>query len=304
MSLASMRLAAIAITALLAIAVRDSIAWQSAVLSIGFGHYLLSVWYARSKLAIVATHWSTAVPMAAAVVIGSVLYIGRFPLIIYFAAHHVFNEVYLTGEKLKGLNANQVRLYRATAIPLQTFLYFYLLRSELNIRYLQDSVLLAALVVTYVCYLMLLLSLRKSIAVRSLLELASFEIAGFVVLAASFITPIRFLDVVCYHFVFWWFYPATKMAARGMGVVLTYAVQMTILIGIAFLLSPAGLIGDYPFRNSVYMQQFILWSHIHITSSFFLSSAHPAWITRWFTVRSSEVPSTSKRISQQASPQA
>ena len=31
------------------------------------------------------------------------------------------------------------------------------------------------------------------------------------------------------------------------------------------------------------MQQFILWSHIHITSSFFLSAAHPAWITRWFT---------------------
>ena len=50
-----MRLSAIAITALLAIGVHDSTAWQSAVLSIGFGHYLLSVWYARAKLAKVAS---------------------------------------------------------------------------------------------------------------------------------------------------------------------------------------------------------------------------------------------------------
>ncbi len=77
---------------------------------------------------------------------------------------------------------------------------------------------------------------------------------------------------------------------------------MIILIGISFLLSPAGLIGDYPFRNSVYMQQFILWSHIHITSSFFLSSAHLAWITRWFTQRGGGAGSMPMLLPQKASP--
>ena len=166
-----MRLASIAITALLAIGVRDSAVWQSAVLSIGFGHYLLSIWYARAKLAKVATNRGTALPMAAAVLGGTLLYLVRFPLIIYFAVHHVFNEVYIAAENLKSLNVNQLRLYRTIAILLQTSLYFYLLRDEPGIRVVPVSILLTVLIVAYVCYVALLLSLRKSMSVRSLLEL-------------------------------------------------------------------------------------------------------------------------------------
>ena len=129
MSLSHIRLTAIAITALLAIGAPDRTAWQSAVLSIGFGHYLLSLWYARQKLVKVASDWNTALPMAAAVAGGAALYLGSFPLIIYFAVHHVFNEVYLTTEVLKDLTASQLRLYRSIAIPLQALLYFYLLRT-------------------------------------------------------------------------------------------------------------------------------------------------------------------------------
>jgi hypothetical protein len=301
MSLTYMRLAAIAVTALIAIGVRDSTVWQSAVLSIGFGHYLLSVWYSRAKLAKVATNWSTALPMSAAVLGGTLLYLVRFPLIIYFAVHHVFNEVYITAENPKSLNGNQLRLYRTIAIVLQTSLYFYLLRDEPGLRLLPELILLTVLAFAYVCYVAQLLSLRKSMSMRSLLELAAGESPGLMILAVSYLWPIRFLDIVCYHFVFWWFYPAGKLAVKGTGAVRTYAVQMVILIGISFLLSPAGLIGDYPFRNSVYMQQFILWSHIHITSSFFLSSAHPAWITRWFIQRGAGAGSVPRLIPQKAS---
>jgi hypothetical protein len=297
-----MRLCAIAITAMLAIVVRDSTDWQSAVLSIGFGHYLLSVWYARGKLANVASNWTTALPMAAAVAGGSVLYLGGFPLIIYFAVHHVFNEVYLTTDNLKSLTVYQAKLYRAIAILLHTILYFYLLRNEPGIRFLPESTLLGALAVAYVCYVALIVALRKSMTTLHLLEVATFEIVGLCMLAVSLVTPIRFLDVVCYHFVFWWFYPASKLVAKGPQAVRTYALQMILLISISFLLSPAGMIGDYPFRDSIYMQQFILWSHIHITSSFFLSSAHPAWITRWFTPRGGGARLASSMLSRKASP--
>ena len=287
MSISQMRLSAIAITSLLATFVHDITTWQSAVLSIGFGHYLLSAWYARSKFAKVATNWNTAIPMAATVVVGAVLYLGSFPLIIYFAVHHVINEVYLGTESLKQLNANQQRQFRAIAIPLQTLLYFCLLRSDPELAYLNGNVLLVSLAIAYVCYFAFLLRLRKYLRGRDLLELATFEIVGLCILAVSFVIEIRFLDIVCYHFVFWWFYPAAKLAAKQGGAVRHYAVQTGLLIGASFLLSPAGLIGDYPFRESVYLKQFILWSHIHITSSFFLSAAHPAWITRWFTPRTS-----------------
>jgi hypothetical protein len=290
MSISQMRLSAIAITSLLAASTRDTTTWQSAVLSIGFGHYLLSAWYARSKLAKVAGNWSTALPMAATVAVGTALYLGSFPLIIYFAVHHVFNEVYLGTEELKRLNTSQQRHFRAIAIPLQTLLYFCLLRRDQELVYLNGNVLLVSLAIAYVCYFVLLFRLRRHCRGRNLLELAAFEIAGMCMVAVSFLTTVRFLDIVCYHFVFWWFYPAAKLASKRRSAVRDYAIQMGLLIGGSFLLSPAGLIGDYPFRDSVYLKQFILWSHIHITSSFFLSAAHPAWITRWFTPRTAAAP--------------
>jgi hypothetical protein len=142
----------------------------------------------------------------------------------------------------------------------------------------------APLAIAYVAYFAMLWAVRRKLDRRSILELSVVEVAGLGLLSVSFFTPIRFLDVVCYHFVFWWFYPASKLAQRGRGAVVQYAAWMAALIGATFLLSPA-VLPDYPFRDSVYLKQFLLWSHIHITSSFFLSNAHPAWIRRWFTPR-------------------
>ncbi len=285
MRLSSMRLSAIAITLTIAVALRDDTHWRSVVLSLGFGHYLLSLWYARAKFATVASVWSTALPMMAAIAGGAALYFGRFPLVVYFAVHHVFNEVYVSSDILKNLSDRQQVIYRASAIPLQTLLYFYILRTEPPIRFMNHDVLLASLIVAYVCYFNVLVWLRKSLAARELVELSILEIVGLGVVAVSFFVPIRFLDVVCYHFVFWWFYPAVKLAAKSRSAVFAYATQTASLVAVSFLLSPAGLIGDYPFRDSIYLKQFILWSHIHITSAFFLSAAHPAWIRRWFTQR-------------------
>jgi hypothetical protein len=74
MSIYSMRLSAIAIAMLAAIGIRDDVAWQSAVLSTGFGHYLLSIWYARGKLSALGREPRTAMATLAAVVAGSFLY--------------------------------------------------------------------------------------------------------------------------------------------------------------------------------------------------------------------------------------
>jgi hypothetical protein len=287
MPLSCMRLSAIAITVAVAVTLREDARWRSAVLSLGFGHYLLSLWYARRKFATVASDWNTALPMMAAVAFGAALYFGRFPLVVYFAVHHVFNEVYVSNDILKNLTDRKQTIYRASAIPLQTLLYFYILRTEPPIRFLNHNILLACLIVAYTCYFSVLLWLSKSLTARELFELCILEIVGLGAVAVSFFVPIRFLDVVCYHFVFWWFYPAVKLAAKSRSGVYAYAAQTALLVAVSFLLSPAGLIGDYPFRDSIYLQQFILWSHIHITSSFFLSAAHPEWIRRWFTQRES-----------------
>ncbi len=293
MTIYSMRLAAIALAVLAAVGIRNDVAWQSTVTSIGFGHYLLSIWYARGRLSKLGAEWSTALPTLGAVIVGTILYAIGFPLIIYFAAHHVCNEAYIVATD--GLSPRSERRLRLTAIALHTLLYFALLRSEFAEVFVRRGYLasvadmqrpgawfFAPLAIAYVSYFAMLWAVRRRLDRRSLLELSVVEIAGLGLLAASFWTPIRFLDVVCYHFVFWWFYPASKLAVRGGGrAVLQYAAWMAALVGATFLLSPA-VLPDYPFRDSVYLKQFLLWSHIHITSSFFLSNAHPAWIRRWF----------------------
>jgi hypothetical protein len=62
---------------------------------------------------------------------------------------------------------------------------------------------------------------------------------------------------------------------------LRYAGLTVVCLAGFFLLSPIGL---FPTRtgNSVFAQQFILWTYVHITASFFLSNAHPEWIVNLF----------------------
>jgi hypothetical protein len=294
MTIYSMRLLAIGIAALAAIGLRDDVVWQSAVTSIGFGHYLLSVWYARGRLSGLGRELGTALPTLGAVIGGSLMYLVGLPLIVYFAAHHVCNEAYITASISDGLAQNRRRRLRAMAIALHFVLYFTLLRSEFATLFIRRGYIASAadmlqpsvyvfipLMLTYAGYFVAVFRARKDLDRRSLLELSVVEIAGIALLAVSFVTPIRFLDVVCYHFVFWWFFPASKLAKRGRAAVVQYAAWMMTLVGATFLLSPA-VLPDYPFKESMYLRQFLLWSHIHITSSFFLSNAHPEWIRRWF----------------------
>jgi hypothetical protein len=173
-------------------------------------------------------------------------------------------------------------------------LYFTLLRSEFAEIFVRRGYLESVgeilrpapyfflpLAAVYVGYLAAFAAVKHALDRRSRIELLLPELAGLLLVALSLITPIRFLDIVCYHFVFWWFYPASKLSQRSRGAVVQYAAWMVVLVGATFMLSPA-VLPDYPFRNSTYLKQFLLWSHIHITSSYFLSSANPDWIRRWF----------------------
>jgi hypothetical protein len=290
----SMRLLAIGIAVLAAIGLRDDIVWQSAVTSIGFGHYLLSVWYARGRLSGLGREMGTALPTLGAVIGGGLIYLVGFPLIIYFGAHHVCNEAYITASISDRLPQNRRRRLRAMAIALHFVLYFTLLRSEFAGVFIHRGYIASAadmlrpsvyffipLMLTYAGYFFAVFGARKDLERHSLVELSVVELAGLALVAVSFVTPIRFLDVVCYHFVFWWFFPTSKLANSGRMTVIQYAALMVALVGATFLLSPA-VLPDYPFKESMYLRQFLLWSHIHITSSFFLSSAHPEWIRRWF----------------------
>ena len=102
----------------------------------------------------------------------------------------------------------------------------------------------------------------------------------FAVLASLFV-KITFLHVVLYHFLAWAILPFPSLRLRGRGFVTQYAGLTIALLGIFLVFSLPGLF-RYSLHQSVLMDQFYIWSYIHITGSLALSSTHPDWIVSLF----------------------
>ena len=60
-----------------------------------------------------------------------------------------------------------------------------------------------------------------------------------------------------------------------------YAGLSLAFAGVALLLSPLGPSATRLAMHT-YSEQFLVWSYLHITLSFALSDAHPAWTVRLF----------------------
>ncbi len=71
------------------------------------------------------------------------------------------------------------------------------------------------------------------------------------------------------------------MLEHGAPSALTYVGLNLGLTAGFFLLSPSSPLGSI-FTNPQWFGQFPLWSYFHIGTAFALSTAFPAWITRWF----------------------
>ena len=92
---------------------------------------------------------------------------------------------------------------------------------------------------------------------------------------------LQLLDVVCYHFLFWFLHPLPAMSARGRSRVAAYLAVIGLSTALAWTLSPFGARGSLLNPGS-YVARFYAWSYVHVSSSFAVSAAHPGFITRWF----------------------
>ena len=91
-----------------------------------------------------------------------------------------------------------------------------------------------------------------------------------------------YLYFVLYHVVFWSLFPLPKISAAGKAHLGWYLGLSAACVAAFVAISPIGPVFTSRYAVSIFQRQFILWTYIHITSSFLLSNAHPEWIVNLF----------------------
>ncbi len=274
-----------AITAALYLLFPISTHWYALVFSLGFGHYLLALVYSRRQIKQIATTPHALAPLAMIIAMGTFLYLKQFPLYIYFGVHHVFNEVYLRRRSLIPDDAPTANRFTAAAVILHFVAYFLLLRA----RPIADSgylpLVLTILVLAAAGYGYGLMRLRSALTRAQVVDLCAFELTVLALVPVAFHYPFTLEQIVCYHFLFWMLYPLHRFRSRGRGAgVAPYVLMTAASVALFLLVSPLGP-AAYQIPVRVFMEQFVLWSYVHITISFAVSTSHPDWIVRWFQPR-------------------
>ena len=276
------RAASIAITAALAMLITSYNQWVTLVIGFGFAHYLLSFYYARAGIRTSLRNPLMFLPLVSLGALLAMVYFLQFPLEIYFGLHHACNEGYLR-QNNSPVARNNARQLAATRALFHLAAYLCILRSDPMISRLPEPFLWSFLLLAIVLYLnqLRVTHPEANTGASWVLKQSGVELVVLLLLGLSFFTQITFLQVVMYHFVLWTIMPVRVMKHQGTGQLAEYG-----LLTVGTLLFFIVLITNQFFSNalnlSFYYSQFILWSYIHITTSFALSSAHPQWIVGLF----------------------
>jgi hypothetical protein len=279
------RIGSVIVVAALACLVRDPRMWFTLVISVALGHYILSLIYSRKQVAQVCSQPSSMVPFAGLLLCSVLLYLGEFPLIILFGIHHVFNEVYLLNRTLKLHDGPDAAALRTASIVVNFLLYIATVRRYPELQFINHAFLFAGVAVACIVFLVVLLKAGKLLSASQLLDCCIFEVVGLALLAVSFYHRINVYHVVLYHCTFWGVYPLQKMARQGGGEVARYAGLNIAALFAGFLISPLSFLHAFRLSDMHWDAVFRLSSIIHIMMAFGLSTAHPAWITKWFQGR-------------------
>lgn len=256
--------------------------WLSIVFSITFSHYLLALWYGRKRFTIIAQQPASIAAFGVLLLLGYGLYSKGFPLYAYFALHHAFNEAYLRNQRLPQ-DVKSTILLRSSAIILHFVAVLLLIKSPLRLNY--EPVLWVLLVSSAIVWLRALAPLWPSLNSAQRLDQVMLELILLALLPIAHFYPLSLVQVVCYHVVFWGFYPLLMLVGRQqLRPLMVYLALTIITIGGFLAISPVGISG-WKVSPSLFYSQFIIWSWLHITLAFATSSAHPQWITRWFAPR-------------------
>lgn len=264
-------------------------AWFLVLFSFGFSHYLVSLCYSRRQVQQVLLQPYSYLPMLLVSAAGAILYLNAFPLMIFFAIHHVFNETYLKLRIVPGLNkmARQSRL-TLMLTGFHTFAYFALVIPS----FAPGLTTGVFMVMTLVCFALYLVELWKGGEMKSLhhwVGAIGGESIMIALLPVALLTVIRWELIVFYHIMLWGLLPLYRLIQGREGKAILGYLGLTFgSLALFVALTPLGP-ASLTVSMHQYYQWFVLWSYFHITTSFFLSRAHPQWINQWFAPRTEVV---------------
>lgn len=270
------RLLAIVLTVGLALLLDDWNLWVGFVISFGFAHYLLSIYYARRRIGELGRQRDLWVPLLGLGMFLALVLFMRFPLEIYFGIHHACNEAYLRRYHQRD-SASPAGLAAARGL-FHLAAYLSILRADPQVAVVPEPVLWTFLALSAGALVVQAVSVAGP---RAALRDSSVEGLVLIAVAASFFVNITFLQLVMYHFVLWTIVPVPMIRRRGGGPLLEYGFLTAgslMLFLVLTVLQGLGGRADLAF----WYGQFFFWSYVHITTSFALSTAHPSWITQIF----------------------
>jgi hypothetical protein len=248
---------------------------------IGFTHYFVSLWYGRHH-AIAALKNSRGLSMSVALLAaGYALYHIKFPLVIYFAVHHAFNEVYLLDRTVAGLRSRPWAIYRVSAVSMHFFIFCAILHRNASFAQLPVWVYWTGIGLSLIGYLYGLSRVAPLADQKVLPSVILFDSLAVLLAGLALIWRITFLQVLCYHFFYWTFFPIRKMISGPRFNLAGYAALTLGSLLVFYVLSPFGHFRS-PEAIKVFSEQFILWGYVHITLSFAMSLAQPSWINQMF----------------------
>lgn len=275
----SCRALALLATVTAAASIADTSLWLAAVIAFGLSHYLLSFYYAAPQIKFLFTSPSHQLPGVTLLVTGLVLYFTKFPLAIFFALHHGFNEGYLRNSKARSENSVTESVRAARAL-LHGLGYLVVVRHEVVLRNIPEMLLWLGFAMAAAFYWRAVRA-NKHLPQASAAGSSSPELLLAIAVLLSLYIEISWLHVVFYHFALWALHPVAGLSIKGSAAMTEY-VALTIgsLVGF-FVLATTKLASDV-LDMAFWYGQFYFWSYVHIATSLALSKAHPAWIVRLF----------------------
>jgi hypothetical protein len=251
----------------------------AATVATALAHLILSVVYSRKQLAGIRGDKRSTWLLIAGVPASMGMYFGGYSMGLYFAIHHVFNEVYSVRNSADVVDGGNLRLWR---LIMASFVVATAMRTYEAIQSVDARLLFAGLAISYLVYLVKLINRRSHIGgFTGVLGAMGFECIGLGAVAISLVAQINIIHLAFYHFVFWSIYPIVGLMKKSALAPLRFVAANVVLSVLFWGISPFGY-APWRFEISQWVVIFQFFTFIHITSAFSLSAAHPQWIRRIF----------------------
>lgn len=262
------------------------IAW-----SVGFSHYLVGILYSRKQITHVLSQPSSRVPLLLLGLGGLGMYLNNFSLFLYFGLHHALNESYL-GLRYQSSSLTEQNRKQLRAAGFIAHLSGYLLiiyTATLFGRPILLTVTGGIFIGSLIFYFHIIWKQRNGFSVKEFISSVFIEfVLILLVIVDLSVYNIQLYQIVLYHFVFWAIFPASNLLLRNQLKDLGLYLALTVITLFGFIAYSPVYTNSWFSGYYDYKYWFIIFSFVHITSSFAISGANPGWIRTIFNKTSAE----------------